>query len=217
MRSTNLVDRPHSQASPAHDPLERVPDPVVAEIHVIQVDMLSERGKVLHIQPRRRQIECHGEAEVRNRRVGFGKAPGRERCDNKHVRLLAVRGQSLNQAGVAGRHVLHEHEDEFLLREAHEWDGGEVEWAVCDWVQRRGSQYKVGRWVGFPPEDFDVVGFRGRCIEGLDNEGRHCELSGNHAALMIDAHDDREQNVEDSPTHPEDAIPYLGSRDANTT
>lgn len=56
--------------------------------------------------------------------------PGREWGDHIDICLLMVCRQPLNQAGITGWHVLHEHEDEFLLRETHQWDGRDVEWTI---------------------------------------------------------------------------------------
>lgn len=57
MASAHLVDCPDSQPSPSDNSRERIHDPVIPKVHVVQVDVLSERGNVFHVQSCWRLIE----------------------------------------------------------------------------------------------------------------------------------------------------------------
>ena len=89
--------------------------------------------------------------------------------------------------------------------DAHEGDGGDVEWFPGDGVERGWGTEKVGgRRVGLPPEDFDVVGCGSGGVEERGDEGREGELGGDDAGLVVGAHEDGEGEVEDCPSGPEE-------------
>lgn len=140
-RPANPVHPPHTKPSSAHHPAQRRGHPVIPKVHVVQVNVLPVGENVCHEEVGRRDVECDGETEIGGGwiRVRLLEAPcGKRRCD-EDVCLLLVQDHALNKRRVTRGHVLHQQEDEFALRVAHERDRRDVEGMICGWVRRVGS------------------------------------------------------------------------------
>ena len=80
--------------------------------------MPSECRDVPHPEHGGRLLEAHGEAEVVDTRVDW-QSPGREGSYDEDFCFGGVRSEVVEEGGIAGGDVLHEHEDEFGLGNAH--------------------------------------------------------------------------------------------------
>ena len=83
---------------------------------------------------------------------------------------------------------------------AHGWHGGDFEGGAG----AVGAEEVGWGWVGFPPEYFDAGD---GCVCALDQVW-DCELCGDNAALVVYAHEDAEDSVEDYPCDPEVSPPF---------
>lgn len=72
---------------------------------------------------------------------------------------------------------------------------------------RLSAQEEIRRRVGLPPEDLNVVGVGVGHVEVLRDERWKGQLGRHDTALMIDAHERTEGDVEDGPTGAEDIEP----------
>lgn len=136
---TNPLHLPHTKPAPPDHSTQCARHTIITKVHVIQVHVLPPYPYIAQPQYCFRRIEINAEAEICYiRALVARKAPRGQWRGHEYFGCLGVRCDALNEGWVAGRYVLHKEEEEFLLGDAHQGYGRDIEWRLPDGMERWG-------------------------------------------------------------------------------